>query len=207
MRKELNFAGSVLPALIVVFGVLLFVIPFQFAYAEEEAATSTVATTTATSTEQASPRPVHDAVAVEARVREFFADIPVMVEIARCESKFRQYADSGNVLRGGLGNAMLGVFQFNEPIHKSGASLLGFDIETLEGNLGYARHLYNVSGTNPWNSSFACWEVALPAPKPIQTTLTAEERAHLLAQLNEIIKLITQLQQLLALRFGGSIGS
>ena len=38
---------------------------------------------------------------VEATVREYFADIPVMIEIARCESKFRQFADSGNVLRGG----------------------------------------------------------------------------------------------------------
>ena len=53
------------------------------------------ATTTATST-------LHDSAVVESRVREVFAYAPVMVEIARCESKFRQFTDAGTVLRSGV---------------------------------------------------------------------------------------------------------
>src|SRR5690606_12508644 len=59
--------------------------------------------------------------AVEEKVRDYFADTPVMVEIARCESKFRQYTDSGQPLRGGSGGGMVGVFQFFESIHQNAA--------------------------------------------------------------------------------------
>ncbi len=97
-------------------------------------------------------------------VREAFADAPAMIEIARCESKFRQYADSGNVLRGGYGNNMVGVFQFNSLVHSKAAAALGFDIETLVGNIGYAKHIYATQGTDPWVSSFSCWQGALTAP-------------------------------------------
>lgn len=103
---------------------------------------------------------VHNAAEVEEKVRAAFSDVPVMIEIARCESKFRQYTDGGNPLRGGYGNGMVGVFQFYESVHAEGALALGFDLTTLEGNIGYARHVYGQSGTDPWNSSFYCWKGA-----------------------------------------------
>ena len=175
-------------------------------HAAVDAASTTNATTTQTGPEKVESKPVHDPAAVEKRVREFFGDIPVMVEIARCESKFRQYADSGNVLRGGLGNAMLGVFQFNGPIHVGEALRLGFDVETLEGNIAYARHLYNLEGTDPWRSSYACWRNAEVVETPVSNnTLTDAQRADLLAQLSEILRLIRELQQLLALRYGAGM--
>jgi hypothetical protein len=99
-----------------------------------------------------------EGVNVEERVREYFVDMPVMIEIARCESKFRQYTDSGNPFYGGAGGAMVGVFQVYTTVHAAYAkNTLNYDITTLEGNLGYAKYLYQTEGTQPWMSSFPCW--------------------------------------------------
>src|SRR5688572_9021285 len=87
----------------------------------------------------------HDPEEVEEAVREYFEDIPVMVEIARCESKFRQFTDSGNPFYGGYGGGMVGIFQIYESVHDNAARDLGFDIETVDGNIGYAHHLYKQS--------------------------------------------------------------
>lgn len=102
---------------------------------------------------------------VEARVRAEFNDIPVMIDVARCESGFRQFDDSGNPLYGGSGG-MVGVFQEAASIHSGAASDMGFDINTLDGNLKYARHLYDTEGTVPWLASASCWN-----PSPVSSTL------------------------------------
>jgi hypothetical protein len=93
---------------------------------------------------------------VAAAVRSYFADVPVMIAIAKCESGPRQFNSDGTPLMGGTGT-MGGVFQFDETVHHTKALSLGFDINTLAGNLAYARYLYGASGTNPWISSFGCW--------------------------------------------------
>ena len=152
------------------------------------ASSSTVATTTPPQT-------------TEAAVREYFADIPVMIEIARCESKFRQFTDSGNVLRGGVGQQMVGVFQFFDRYHENPADELGFDIKTLEGNLAYARHMYVQESTAPWDAARDCWD--------IQTVTAAGETAESDAVLREKIALLQQvielLQTLLAIKQSQSI--
>lgn len=116
---------------------------------------------------------------VESRVRQYFANTPVMIEIARCESKFRQYSDSGNPLYGGYGARMVGVFQIYENIHGSFAKEKGMDIQTLEGNLAYGKYLYDREGTQPWMSSFPCWGKELqgttatgPAPEGLSANLS-----------------------------------
>jgi len=96
---------------------------------------------------------------VEQQVESYFADIPVMVSIARCESGFRQFAPDGSVLYGGTGDAMVGIFQIASG-HSAEASALGFDIGTVAGNLSYARFLFGEQGTEPWISSFSCWNPA-----------------------------------------------
>jgi hypothetical protein len=93
---------------------------------------------------------------IETAVRSYFADIPVMIEIARCESGFRQFDAAGNALDGGAGG-MIGVFQIHERSHQAEANALGLDIRTREGNLAYARHLYEAEGTDPWISAYPCW--------------------------------------------------
>lgn len=94
---------------------------------------------------------------VEAAVRAKFGDTPIMIDIARCESKFAQFNTNGSVLHGGLGGTMIGVFQISESVHADFAKNRGMDIYTLDGNLAYALYLYNKEGTQPWISSFPCW--------------------------------------------------
>jgi hypothetical protein len=95
---------------------------------------------------------------VEEYVREYFKDEPVMIDIARCESRFRQYDSNGRVLRNEQGSSATGVFQIMASIHAASADKnLGFNIYNLEGNAAYARYLYDNYGTSPWNASKACW--------------------------------------------------
>ena len=149
--------------------------------------------------------------AVEQSVREYFADIPVMIEIARCESKFRQFADSGNVLRGGVGGQMVGVFQFFDRYHTSPAYELGFDIETVDGNLAYARYVYDRQGTAPWNAARDCWdipELRTLTPEPLTAVTVSEpigDNADNVTQqkITLMRQVIELLQTLLALRQSG----
>ncbi len=144
--------------------------------------TTTVATTTP-AIPPAAPVPpvrnVHNAADVERQVRAAFAGIPVMADIARCESRFRQFADSGNVFRGGTDNQMIGIFQIYSSVHRAFALSLGMDIDTIEGNIRYARYLYDRERTNPWVDSISCWntkpaeEGSVPVPaSPLAFTLT-----------------------------------
>ncbi len=94
---------------------------------------------------------------VEAALRAYFADIPLMVEIARCESKFRQFDSSGNPLQGIQVSEDTGVLQVNKTYHLKRAEKLGYDIDTLAGNMGYSRLLQSEQGYWPWVSSMPCW--------------------------------------------------
>ncbi len=104
------------------------------------------------------PRPAGQSrSAVEAKVREYFSDIPIMVEIARCESTFRHRLSNGEVLRGYVDGADTGVMQINLRYHQQTADRLGLDLEDIYDNMAYARHLYERQGTQPWNASAPCW--------------------------------------------------
>ena len=95
---------------------------------------------------------------IESKVRLYFADMPIMAEIAKCESQFRQFAPNGDgVFRGKINNQDVGVAQINEYYHAKRAKKLGYDIYTVEGNMAYARLLYQEEGTDPWISSSPCW--------------------------------------------------
>lgn len=94
---------------------------------------------------------------MEELVRRAFADAPVMIEIARCESGFRQFGPDGTVLRGRLNPQDIGIFQINEGYHQNAASRLGFNIFAVAGNLAYARRLYNQNGFRDWSWSEECW--------------------------------------------------
>ncbi len=131
--------------------------------------------------------------ASEKRVREFFKDTPVMIEIARCESNFRQFTDAGTVLRGGDSGGMVGIFQFFESIHAEPAKALGFDITTLEGNLGYAKHLYEQQSTTPWEPARSCWDIK---PSIAKSPATQAELKAKIRQLTELIALLQRLQEL-----------
>ena len=90
-------------------------------------------------------------------VREEFSDIPIMVEIAKCESQFTQFNKDGSIHLGRINPADVGTFQINERYHLEESRKLNLDIHTVEGNLKYARHLYENEGVDPWSASSPCW--------------------------------------------------
>jgi len=94
---------------------------------------------------------------VEQTVRAKFANAKVLIQVARCESRFRHYDSRGRVLRNAQGSSAVGVMQIMSSVHKRTAEKLGYDIYTLDGNLGYALYLYKHQGTAPWNESKHCW--------------------------------------------------
>ena len=99
---------------------------------------------------------LQDEKSVEKYLREQYADTPILVEIARCESTFKQFKN-GKVVRGRIDNDDIGVMQINSRYHAETAESLGFDIHTIEGNVSYAKYLYEKEGVKPWKSSAKCW--------------------------------------------------
>ncbi len=95
---------------------------------------------------------------VEEYVRDYFTDEPIMIEIAKCESQFRQYGKDGQVLKNSQGSSAIGLFQIMSSIHADFADdKLGLDVYSLQGNAAYARYLFDKQGTRPWDASKACW--------------------------------------------------
>ena len=90
-------------------------------------------------------------------MRSYYRDIPILVEVARCESHFRQYDATGVVLKNNQGSSALGVMQIMASYHEQAAKELGWSIRDLEGNLAYARWLYEREGLRPWEASRYCW--------------------------------------------------
>jgi hypothetical protein len=112
---------------------------------------------------------------VEAKVRASFPDMPAMIAIAKCESGFRQFGADGAPLRGGSTKRYIGIFQIDEKTHTTKASSLAYDINTVDGNIAYARHMYFASGTNPWKGCLSLspgTSTQTPVMKPT-TTATA----------------------------------
>lgn len=100
---------------------------------------------------------VSNAMSTEEYVRQYFSDIPIMIQVAKCESHFRQLDKDGDIHRGVVNHADVGVMQINEFYHLDTSQKKDLDIYTLEGNTAYARDLYEREGTAPWSSSKACW--------------------------------------------------
>lgn len=90
-------------------------------------------------------------------VEDVFGNNHIMVDVALCESGFRQYYSGGDVLITGDSNAV-GVFQLLESWHEEAAKDRGYSIYTVEGNVGYAQELYEEEGLKPWSPSSLCWD-------------------------------------------------
>jgi len=94
----------------------------------------------------------------EEYVRESFKEAPILAEIAKCESSFRQYDKDGRVLRGVVNSDDIGVMQINKYYHEEDANKLGLNIYTLQGNIEFAKVLYGKYGDKPWVHSSPCWK-------------------------------------------------
>jgi peptidoglycan hydrolase-like protein with peptidoglycan-binding domain len=99
---------------------------------------------------------------IEIEVNDYFANTPIMIAIAKCESNFRQFTDAGNIFRGA--GRYVGIFQIDEIIHSNVAKSLGFDITTVEGNIGYASYVYKNQGSSPWKN---CAKTYISTPMPV----------------------------------------
>lgn len=89
-----------------------------------------------------------------------FGSESVMVDIARCESTYRQYEIVDNtvkVLRGIVNSADVGIFQINVDNHELTINNGGYNIYIPQGNIEFAKYLYDKYGTSPWNASKKCW--------------------------------------------------
>ena len=106
-------------------------------------------------------RTLTDSKQIEKYIRERYSDTPILVEVARCESTFRQFDPSGQVIRGLVNKGDVGVMQINEKYHGDEASKEGYDIFSVEGNVAFAKHLYDKFGTSPWSSSSKCWSATV----------------------------------------------
>ena len=104
---------------------------------------------------------IENIMSTEQYVRQYFKDIPIMIEIARCESHFRQLDKDGEIHRGQVNSSDVGVMQINEHYHLDTSVREDYDIYTLKGNTAYARDLYERQGTQPWSSSKPCWGKSL----------------------------------------------
>jgi hypothetical protein len=98
-----------------------------------------------------------DSKAVEAYVKKQYSNEPILIDIARCESTYRQFDQTGNIIRGKVNKGDVGVMQINEHYHADEAAKMGINIYTTEGNVEFGRYLYNKYGSQPWISSSPCW--------------------------------------------------
>jgi len=94
---------------------------------------------------------------IEEYVREYFEEMPVLATVAWCESRYRQFTPEGDIFRGEINRADVGVMQINEYYHLKTAKKLELNIHSLEGNLAYAKYLYEKQGVAPWVHSKKCW--------------------------------------------------
>jgi hypothetical protein len=99
----------------------------------------------------------------ESIVRSYFRDIPIMIEVARCESTFRHTLEDGSILQGRVDPRDTGVMQINKYYHEATAIRMQLDLDDIYHNMAYARYLYETEGTQPWSASMPCWGNALAA--------------------------------------------
>ncbi len=101
--------------------------------------------------------PISDSKNVERFLNDYFADIPLMAKIAKCESRNRHLGSDGQVLKGETTPLDRGVMQINLHYHAKAAEKLGLDLHDLDDNVAYARYLYEKEGAKPWMASSKCW--------------------------------------------------
>lgn len=102
-------------------------------------------------------QPITDSKNVEEFINDYFADIPILTKIAKCESQFRQLNSKGKILKGEKNQYDRGVMQINILYHAETAEGLGLDLNIIDDNVAYARYLYEKQGAKPWMSSSKCW--------------------------------------------------
>ena len=134
-----------------------FLLSSMYSSSNQNSNTSSVINTNGVLDKKVSIEISYDRKSVENYLRQKYADTPILVDVARCESTFSQFDKDGNVVRGKANRDDVGVMQINEKYHSDTAKKLGYDLHTIEGNTTYAKHLYEEQGLAPWKYSSKCW--------------------------------------------------
>ena len=93
----------------------------------------------------------------ESYIKEYFGkSAPIMMAIARCESGLKQFNRDGSVLQGHIDPRDTGLFQINKFYHQATADEMEIDVDTTEGNVQYAKYLFDRNGTRDWKASYGC---------------------------------------------------
>ena len=141
---------------------IAFIVSSLYGSSAQVAEASTVTASTTGDTATIAQSATTDRTAVENYIKAEYADTPMLIAIAQCESNFRQFNPDGTVVRGEIDSHDVGVMQINETYWLGKSKSLGDDIYTIEGNVAYAKYLYEKQGTDPWNSSAKCWSQSAP---------------------------------------------
>lgn len=92
----------------------------------------------------------------EAAIARFFPEVQEQaMSIALCESGVRQFDWYGDVILNHEGSGAAGIFQIM-PFHRVMARKMNIDIDTVSGNVQFARSLYDWYGWSPWLASNNC---------------------------------------------------
>jgi hypothetical protein len=92
--------------------------------------------------------------AIKDRVREVFADNPIMVEVIRCESNFHPEVCSYKGCQAGMGLIQVIPSSLKLCEAEVGRKLNPFNTED---NLLCGKILYKIQGLKAWDSSRQCW--------------------------------------------------
>ncbi len=161
------------------------VIPFLFASGQTAAIATTSAPMVMNQVEEKSEEVVsvvkdtsgHIAEVVK-MIKDKFGDKAVqMIKVGFCESGLQQFSNkTGKAITGIQNKRDKGALQINADYHIDDAIKLGMDIYTLEGNVDFAKVLYDQYGLKPWVHSKPCWSSPkLPAKLVALGILTEEE--------------------------------
>lgn len=103
--------------------------------------------------ETAEAKSVSPILTIEERITQELG--PEFVEIARCESELEHFRPDGSVKISPTSDK--GLFQVNW-VHWEEAEALGLDLDTIEGNIAFAKILKSRNGTGDWYMSQHCWQ-------------------------------------------------
>ncbi len=106
--------------------------------------------------EEPIPIPSVQELTVEQKIRITFPDAPIMLEIAKAESRLIPTAKNPNSTASGVFQILKGTFE--DPYYGCTG-----DVFDEADNIACARKIYDKSGTVPWDASRHVWGKEIPA--------------------------------------------
>lgn len=97
------------------------------------------------------------------QIKAVFADAPIMVRVAMCESGL-VHRENGELLRNKNGSSARGAFQVMMSYHGPKMKKMGLDPRRTDEYLAYVRFLYDQQKLAPWSESKRCWSKPVTTP-------------------------------------------